>query len=184
MELEEKLQISEKRYRSLSDAAFEGIMISHKGYILDANETIIKMLGYPRAGFVNRSYIDFLSPEDRENVMQKMLSGDEKLYESKILKKDGSFLPVEIRARMFSDKGGRMLRVTSILDITEKKRAEEEIKTLKGILPICMHCKEIRDDHGYWNRLEKYISEHSEAEFSHSICDKCLKKYYSHLVSD
>lgn len=53
-----------------------------------------------------------------------------------------------------------------------------EIKILRGIVPICMHCKEIRDDKGYWNQLEKYISEHSEVQFSHGICDKCLKKHY------
>ena len=55
------------------------------------------------------------------------------------------------------------------------------IKTLQGIIPICMHCKEIRDDKGSWNQLEKYICEHSDAQFSHSICKKCLKKYYPEL---
>ena len=68
-------------------------------------------------------------------------------------------------------------------DLLELKNEELEsalvqIKRLEGIIPICMHCKEIRDDKGYWNKLEKYISEHSEAQFSHSICDKCLDKYY------
>jgi HAMP domain-containing protein len=62
--------------------------------------------------------------------------------------------------------------------IVELEKALDEIKTLSGIIPICMHCKEIRDDKGYWNQLEKYISEHSTAQFSHSICEKCFKKYY------
>jgi len=53
-----------------------------------------------------------------------------------------------------------------------------EIKTLEGIIPICMHCKEIRDDKGSWHRLEKYIAEHSDAQFSHGICEKCLHKHY------
>lgn len=60
----------------------------------------------------------------------------------------------------------------------ELKDAHAKIKTLSGIVPICMHCKEIRDDKGYWNELEKYISEHSEVKFSHGLCDKCLEKYY------
>ncbi|MBU1196154.1 MAG: hypothetical protein KKE62_17595 [Proteobacteria bacterium] len=60
----------------------------------------------------------------------------------------------------------------------ELKDAHAKIKTLSGIVPICMHCKEIRDDKGYWNQLEKYISEHSEVTFSHGLCDKCLEKYY------
>ena len=62
--------------------------------------------------------------------------------------------------------------------IIELQEALKKIKTLSGIIPICMHCKEIRDDKGYWNQLEKFISEHTEAEFSHGICDKCLKKHY------
>lgn len=61
---------------------------------------------------------------------------------------------------------------------TELHKALDEIKTLSGVIPICMHCKEIRDDKGSWNKLEKYISEHSEAQFSHGICDKCLKEHY------
>ncbi len=71
------------------------------------------------------------------------------------------------------------------IDITEirqsqrdLKEAINEIRTLKGIIPICMHCKGIRDDNGYWNQLEKYITEHSEAEFSHGICETCLEKHY------
>lgn len=60
----------------------------------------------------------------------------------------------------------------------ELELALKEIKTLKGILPICMHCKEIRDDQGYWNKIEVYIEEHSSVEFTHSLCEKCLDKYY------
>lgn len=58
------------------------------------------------------------------------------------------------------------------------EEAQAEIKELKGILPICSHCHKIRDDQGYWNQLEKYIHEHSEVKFSHSICQECAKKHY------
>ena len=64
---------------------------------------------------------------------------------------------------------------------TKLQRAMDEIKTLRGILPICSHCKKIRDDKGYWNQIEVYIQNHSEAEFSHSICRECAKKYYPDL---
>ncbi len=53
-----------------------------------------------------------------------------------------------------------------------------EVKTLKGLLPICSYCKKIRDDKGYWNQIESYINDHSEVEFSHSICQECAEKYY------
>lgn len=60
----------------------------------------------------------------------------------------------------------------------ELKEANTKIKSLSGIVPICMHCKGIRDDKGYWNRLEQFITDHSEAQFSHSICDTCQKEHY------
>lgn len=62
------------------------------------------------------------------------------------------------------------------------QKALEEIKTLKGIIPICSHCKKIRDDSGYWNQLEAYIHKHSEASLSHGICPECAIKYYPDIV--
>jgi uncharacterized membrane protein (UPF0182 family) len=67
--------------------------------------------------------------------------------------------------------------------IGELRSALAEIKTLKGIIPICASCKKIRDDRGYWNRLELYISEHSDAEFSHGICPDCAGRLYPDLAS-
>ena len=62
--------------------------------------------------------------------------------------------------------------------IKELQAVLEEIQTLEGVIPICMHCKGIRDDEGSWSRLEEYITQHSDAQFSHGICDDCLKKHY------
>jgi len=58
------------------------------------------------------------------------------------------------------------------------RAAIEEVRTLRGIIPICSSCKKIRDDKGIWNQIEAYISVHSEAEFSHGICPDCVKKLY------
>ena len=63
-------------------------------------------------------------------------------------------------------------------DKAELEKAFHEIKVLRGILPICMKCKKIRDDQGYWNQLEAYIQEHSDAKFSHSLCRECAKELY------
>ncbi len=65
--------------------------------------------------------------------------------------------------------------------ILELQKAIGEIKTLRGILPICSHCKKIRDDKGYWNQIETYIQTHSEADFSHGVCDECMRKYYPEI---
>ncbi len=60
----------------------------------------------------------------------------------------------------------------------ELKEALSKVKLLSGFLPICSSCKKIRDDKGYWNQIESYIRDHSEAEFTHGICDECCEKLY------
>jgi transcriptional regulator with PAS, ATPase and Fis domain len=62
--------------------------------------------------------------------------------------------------------------------ISQLESALKDVKQLSGLLPICAHCKKIRDDNGYWNQIESYLHEHSEAQFSHGICQDCAKKYY------
>ena len=66
----------------------------------------------------------------------------------------------------------------------ELKQANEQIKTLSGIIPICSHCKNIRNDSGYWQAVERYVTEHSGARFSHGICPDCIKKYYPELADE
>lgn len=61
------------------------------------------------------------------------------------------------------------------------KKALSQVKLLSGFLPICSFCKKIRDDEGYWNQIELYIRNHSEAQFSHSICQECAQEHYPDL---
>ncbi|GAB4346838.1 MAG: hypothetical protein Kow0089_24360 [Desulfobulbaceae bacterium] len=90
-------------------------------------------------------------------------------------------------------EGNRLIRVIEyVLDISERKRMEEErerylreleqaleeVQTLRGLLPICSFCKKVRDEKGYWNQIEAYLSSRSELLFSHGICEECLKKHY------
>lgn len=65
--------------------------------------------------------------------------------------------------------------------VDQLRLAQKEVKTLEELLPICSHCKQIRDDNGYWNQLESYLHEHSQLTFSHSICPDCAKKLYPNL---
>ncbi len=92
--------------------------------------------------------------------------------------------------------------VSTAKDFTKQKLAELErekilndlqeavanIKTLKGLIPICASCKNIRDDKGYWQKVEQYVTEHSDAKFSHGICPDCMKKLYpdayEHIMKD
>jgi hypothetical protein len=67
--------------------------------------------------------------------------------------------------------------------ILELQQALAEVKTLRGILPICASCKKIRDDKGYWENVEVYIKTHSQADFTHGICPDCMKKLYGNFLS-
>ena len=88
------------------------------------------------------------------------------------------FIKGEIEARIIV--GMRVIELESELSarIVDLAQAASRIQKLNGLLPICSHCKKIRDYQGYWNELEKYISDHSDAEFSHAICPGCLRQYY------
>lgn len=82
----------------------------------------------------------------------------------------------ELRARV--EVGRRLVELEDALagKIGELQRALAEIKTLRGIVPICAWCKKIRDDEGYWSQVEVYVHDHSEADFTHGICPECMKK--------
>ena len=62
--------------------------------------------------------------------------------------------------------------------LRERAEALEDVKVLRGLLPICAWCKKVRNDQGYWTQIESYISKHSEASFSHGICPECVEKFY------
>lgn len=313
------LRDSENRYRNLSDAAFEGIVISEEGTFLEVNNKLAEMFGYQAAEMIGKKATDVVVPDLRGTVLNKILSGDEKPYESIGIKKDGTRFPIQVQAKMFSYKG-RQVRVTAVSDLTEKRRAEaalresqrkyqdlydnapdmfvlvdaetatvlqcnrttsemlgyakeeiigrpvfdlytpedaeyantdmfpkflktgfikgeelklqrkdgstidvslnasavrdengsilqsrsvwrdisrrkvaeaereeliqnlqealREIKTLKGILPICSFCKKVRDDKDNWEQLDVYIHKYSDAALSHGICPECAKEHY------
>jgi hypothetical protein len=65
-----------------------------------------------------------------------------------------------------------------------RKRAEEDVKVLHGLLPICCYCKKIRDDEGYWQQVERYIAARSEADFSHGLCPDCGAKHFPDIVAE
>lgn len=104
---------------------------------------------------------------------------------------NGEITPIEINATLVATKGGAQI-LTLARDITERTRAEAErerliaqlqnalaeVKKLSGLLPICASCKKIRNDKGYWEQIEVYIHERSEADFTHGICPECAQKLY------
>jgi hypothetical protein len=66
--------------------------------------------------------------------------------------------------------------------IAELQRTLEEVKTLRGILPICSFCKKVRDDEGYWRQVDVYIKQQTDVDFSHSVCPECVRKHYPEFI--
>ena len=138
-----------------------------------------------------------IHPDDREKDdrdFQKLLNNEKVVSEIRTLRKDGSTRWMKVYADPIWD--GMAKRVVGISgavqDITEQKRAEQEresmigelkaaldnVRTLGGLVPICAHCKKIRDDKGYWNQLEKYLIDHTDAKLTHGLCPDCTKLYF------
>jgi DNA-binding response OmpR family regulator len=88
------------------------------------------------------------------------------------------FDPAELEARL--RVGQRIVSLEESLRarVAELEQALAHVRQLQGLLPICMFCKKIRDDRDSWQKIESYISEHTDAQFSHSICEDCLREHY------
>ena len=78
----------------------------------------------------------------------------------------------------------RLQRKINAQRTAELEEALANIKTLKEILPVCMYCKKIRDDEGYWSQLDRYVVEHTNSDFSHGICPECFREHYGDEMTD
>ncbi|HJX62180.1 MAG TPA: PAS domain S-box protein, partial [Dehalococcoidia bacterium] len=127
MRLAEILRESEERFRGLTEAAFEGILIHEDGRILGANQRLAEMLGYELSELIGMEAPRLVAPEWRDFVLQTRLSGCEEPYEAVGLRKDGSTFLAELCGKCVR-YDGRTVRVAAIRDITERKRAEEALR--------------------------------------------------------
>jgi len=125
--VEEELRLDEERLRGLADAALEGLVISDGGMILEANQALLDIFGYTLSEMVGRSVLEFVVPNDRDQVRQNILSGFEEPYEIVGLRKDGTRLELEVRGKAFSYRG-RVVRVTAVRDITKRKALERRLR--------------------------------------------------------
>ena len=118
------LRRSEERFSFLSAATFEGIGFSEEGKIVDANNQLEKMIGYSHSEVLGLKVIDLIAPEFRDFIQANIKSGTEDPYECLLVKKDGSVLPAEIRAKNMC-YNGKFGRVCAIRDLSESKKTEE-----------------------------------------------------------
>ncbi len=121
-----ELETLEAKYLRLSEASFEALFISSNGYCIEQNHAAEKMFGYTNKEATEKKGTDFIAFEDREKVMANILTGFEKPYEAMALRKDGTKFPCRINGKMIP-LDGKMVRVTSIRDLTNQKMAEKAI---------------------------------------------------------
>jgi PAS domain S-box-containing protein len=171
-----------------------------KGIIVSWNAGAVQTYGYAAAEAAGRSIRMLTSPnrlEESPDPFAQILQGKHvDRYETFQCRQDGEIIPVSVTSSPIKDSQGRIIGVSMIgRNITRHKLEEQErlfliqelsqtlasVKSLRGLLPICSTCKKIRDDRGYWSQLESYISEHSQAEFTHGICPDCEDKLKSEL---
>ena len=112
------------------------------------------------------------------NYIRSRPSGEHFFFEKVISTADGlRFFEITMKRMMdISEKYEGTVVIFN--DITERKEAQKKVNMLSGLIPICSHCKKIRDDQGYWNQLEIFIRDHSNADFTHGICPECAEKYF------
>jgi PAS domain S-box-containing protein len=194
---EKKLTESEERFRNLAENSIVGVNIIQDGILKYVNLKFAEIFGYSVEECLDHMpYQRLVHPEDLEtvqdNILKRLSREAESLhYTFRGVKKSGETVHLEIFGSSIQFEG-KAATFATILDITERvnveqereklisdlKSALKEIKQLSGLLPICAHCKKIRNETGYWDQVESYIHEHSEAQFSHGICPECAEKYY------
>jgi PAS domain S-box-containing protein len=200
---EEALLESEKKYRRIVETATEGILSFDSNIrITFVNRQMTSMLGYTIEEMLGQKFESFLDEDqlnDHYRQMQNRSQGEDAFYELCVRRKDGRNHWLLVSAKALMDSKGKFTGSFAMFtDINERKLVEiererlitelqsaiEQIKTLKGIVPICANCKKIRDDKGFWEQVEGYVSRHTEAEFSHGICPDCANKLYPELYKD
>ncbi len=115
--------------------------------------------------------VDYLFKPVEPHIIRSKVAVFLKLYQQRRL--------IEDQSKLLAEKVESLSKLNA-----ELHSALEQIKTLKGIIPICAHCKKVRNDKGYWEQVEKFIETNSDAGISHGICPECLKKHYPDMADE
>jgi len=165
-------------------------VLDFSGYFRRLNPAWEKTLGFTREELLSRPSIDFVHPDDRERTLRQnsgvKAGGQALAFENRYLCKDGSYRWLVWNATPDID---HQVVYSVARDVTELREATArretlvrelqealaEVKTLRGILPICSYCRRIRDDEDYWETVEGYVVRHTDTRFSHGICPTCYE---------
>jgi PAS domain S-box-containing protein len=195
----------EEKLRQLSRAVEQSpasiVITNTAGDIEYVNPKFIEVTGYTLAEALGKNPRVLKSgekgPEAYRELWEAITAGKEWSGEFHNKKKNGELYWESASISPIRDLAGHITHYLAVKeDITARKQTEAErehlikdlqdalahVKSLSGLLPICASCKKIRDDKGYWDQVESYISKHSEATFTHGICPDCIKKWYPELA--
>lgn len=197
---EQALRESEQHFRAVSQSANEAIITTNiSGLILHWNSGAERIFGYAESEILGKRLTSII-PEDKiqqhQEGLDRVAHGGDRHVIGKTVEltgrhKSGRIFPLELSLAEWETSSGKYF--TGILrDVTARKQIEadreqlitdlqsalEEVKTLSGIVPICANCKKIRDDKGFWEQVDQYVTRHTDAKFSHSICPDCTQTLY------
>lgn len=180
--------------RLLIEESRDGVVIlDMNGKVIEANKKYAEMLGYTLKELQELHIWDWETKFKKQEIQNllSMYNNSFDLTETYHRRKDGSVIAISLTSHSSLYRGKKLIYCVS-RDISKFKKSEiekegliaelqealSEISTLRGILPLCSYCKKIRDDKGYWEQVDIYISKHLDADISHSICPDCMKEHY------
>lgn len=185
------MKLSSEEYAAIVEQA--PIMIWRSDTTMKCDYFNLKWLeftGHALERELGDGWVEGVHPEDKERCLQIYVAAFERreTFEMRyrLRRSCGEFRWIFDRGVPYRTENGEFAGyIGSCIDVTDQVKAEAslarmaelEIRTLRGMLPICSGCKKIRDDKGYWQQVEVYIRKHSEAVFTHGLCPPCVERY-------
>ena len=187
---------SERYFRTLTEQSSDiVVLLDIETRLMYASPSMERVLGFAPETILGQRMFELVHPDDLDAVMSTVMEGiaepgATRRMEYRFRHQDGSWRFLEGVGRNLLEDSAIAAIVVNARDVTERKLAEHqreelvqqlqaalaEVKTLRGILPICASCKRIHDGDGKWEAVESYVREHSHAEFSHGLCPDCAAR--------
>ncbi len=199
----DRLHESEQRFRqAFDDAPIGVVLITPQGRFLRANRALCDMIGYSEAELLEKNFQSLTYPDDLDknlSLLTETLAGKRVSYrmEKRYFHKNGEVIFARLNACLIRNPNGEPLYfITHIENISETKKHELEreklivelqsalarVKTLSGLIPICGWCKNVRSDQGYWQTVEQYVHDQTNATFTHGVCPACAEKFKGDIL--